>query len=323
MKISEKELVHEAGITGFRAEMLEKVWQLMNILDGIQEHIFLRNRLVLKGGTALNLFFFNLPRLSVDIDLNYIGAVERSQMQAERQDIERAFESIFLRHALSVHRIPNKHAGGKWQLKYLSALGGNGNLEVDVNFMFRIPLGEMIKKKSCQVGTRQSQPIALLDVHELGAGKLAALFGRHASRDLFDAHELLRHPGIDFKALKLLSIIYSAMNGKDWRKISLDAIQFEKKEVNQQLIPVLRKNRLKESGNLTEDLLLGCKQALGQFFPLQSNENEFLTLFFDHGKIDASLLTQEEVLRGKIESHPLLRWQAQLVLKKKIGSHSL
>ncbi len=236
-------------------------------------------------------------------------------MQAERQDVERALESIFLRHGLSVHRIPNKHAGGKWQLKYLSALGGNGNLEVDVNFMFRIPLGEVIKKQSCQVGARQSRPVALLDMHELGAGKLAALFGRHASRDLFDAHELLIYPGINFKALKLLSIIYSAMSGKDWRKISLDAIQFEKKEVSQQLIPVLRKNRLKESGNLTEDLLQGCKQALGQFFPLQSNESEFLTLFFDHGKIDGSLLTQEKDLRGKIESHPLLRWQ---VLKNKI-----
>lgn len=49
MKISEKELIHESGTTGFRAEILEKVWQLMNVLDGIQDHIFLRDRLVLKG----------------------------------------------------------------------------------------------------------------------------------------------------------------------------------------------------------------------------------------------------------------------------------
>lgn len=285
MKISEKELVHEAGTTGFRAEMLEKVWRLMNILDGIQEHIFLRNRLVLKGGTALNLFFFNLPRLSVDIDLNYIGAVDRSQMQAERHGIERALESIFLRHGLSVHRIPNKHAGGKWQLKYLSVLGGNGNLEVVVNFMFRIPLDKVIKKRSCKIGARQSQPMALLDIHELGAGKLAALFGCHASRDLFDAHELLTDSRIDFKKLKLLSIIYSAMSGKDWRKVSPDVIQFEKKEVGQQLIPILRKNTLKGSAHLTEVLLRGCKLAIERFFPVQSNEEAFLTLFFDHGKI--------------------------------------
>jgi len=289
----------------------------MKILNGIQEHIFLRDRLVLKGGTALNLFFFNLPRLSVDIDLNYIGAVERSQMLIEREDIERALESIFLRAGLSVHRIPNKHAGGKWQLKYLSVLGGNGNLEVDVNFMFRVPLGQVIKKQSCKVGNRQSQPIALLDIYVLGAGKLAALFGRHASRDLFDAHELLTYPEINFQTLKLLSVIYAAMSGKDWRQVSPHDIKFEKKEVNQQLIPVLRKNALKENANWSEDLLRGCRQVLGRLFPLQSNENEFFSTFFDHGKLDVSFLTQDKVLQRRIESHPLLQWQAQIILKNK------
>ena len=53
----------------------------MAILDGISAHPFLKERLVLKGGTALNLFFFDLPRLSVDIDLNYIGQLDRQDMQ--------------------------------------------------------------------------------------------------------------------------------------------------------------------------------------------------------------------------------------------------
>ncbi|MCG2795115.1 MAG: nucleotidyl transferase AbiEii/AbiGii toxin family protein [Actinomycetia bacterium] len=36
-------------------------------------------KLVLKGGTALNLFYLDMPRLSVDIDLNYIGAAGRER----------------------------------------------------------------------------------------------------------------------------------------------------------------------------------------------------------------------------------------------------
>ena len=75
------------------------------------------------------------------------------------------------------------------------------------------------------------------------------------------------------------------MSGKDWRKVSPDVIQFEKKEVGQQLIPILRKNTLKGSAHLTEVLLRGCKLAIERFFPVQSNEEAFLTLFFDHGKI--------------------------------------
>ena len=74
MKIFKDLLIRESNQTGFRAEILEKVWQLMNVLEGINAHPYLQERLVLKGGTALNLFVFDLPRLSVDIDLNYIGS---------------------------------------------------------------------------------------------------------------------------------------------------------------------------------------------------------------------------------------------------------
>jgi hypothetical protein len=39
----------------------------MNVLEGINANPYLQERLVLKGGTALNLFVFDLPRLSVDL----------------------------------------------------------------------------------------------------------------------------------------------------------------------------------------------------------------------------------------------------------------
>ena len=93
----------------------------------------------MKGGTALNLFIFDLPRLSVDIDFNYIGQHDRDTMLMERPLIEQALEAIFQREGMGIQRIPLKHAGGKWQLKYESALGGRGNLEVDLNFMFGFP----------------------------------------------------------------------------------------------------------------------------------------------------------------------------------------
>src|SRR3989338_8005064 len=124
MEISKQELMREANETGFRPEIMEKVWHLMAILDGISVHPFLRERLVLKGGTALNLFVFDLPRLSVDIDLNYIGQLNREDMLLEHPLIEQALEAIFQREQMVIKRIPQKHAGGKWQLKYDSALGG-------------------------------------------------------------------------------------------------------------------------------------------------------------------------------------------------------
>ena len=53
MKIYKEELLQGVSETGFRPEILEKVWRLMSILDGINTHPFLKNRLVLKGGTAV------------------------------------------------------------------------------------------------------------------------------------------------------------------------------------------------------------------------------------------------------------------------------
>jgi len=319
MQISENELMREAKETGFRPEIMEKVWHLMAILDGISVHPFLKERLVLKGGTVLNLFFFDLPRLSVDIDLNYIGQLDRQQMLLERPEVEKALEAIFQREGLSIRRIPEKHAGGKWQLRYASVLGGNGNLEVDLNYMFRMPLYGIHKKHSHSIGTRKTKEIPLLDLHELGAGKLSALFGRHASRDLFDAHQLLTTCSLDIEQLRLACLVYGAMGSKDWRQILGDEINFDERELKDQLIPVLRKRAFRNDDWLTwtNQLLADCKTALTALFPLRKRERAFLQSLFEGGTIDAALITDDHNLTEKINTHPLLQWKAKLVLENR------
>jgi predicted nucleotidyltransferase component of viral defense system len=75
VKFSSSEVLQAAEATGFKAEMVEKALHLLNLLNALNSHPFLKGKWVLKGGTALNMFLFNLPRLSVDIDLNYIVAL--------------------------------------------------------------------------------------------------------------------------------------------------------------------------------------------------------------------------------------------------------
>lgn len=82
MKLSSDRLLQEANATGFRPESLEKVLRLIGLLNAIFRLPDLASRLVLKGGTALNLFLFDLPRLSVDIDQNYIGSGDLKVMEA-------------------------------------------------------------------------------------------------------------------------------------------------------------------------------------------------------------------------------------------------
>ena len=83
MRISPEKLRDEAESTGFKADVLEKAALLLGGLEAICNHHALKGRLALKGGTALNLFVFQIPRLSVDIDLNYVGAQSRSAYSLE------------------------------------------------------------------------------------------------------------------------------------------------------------------------------------------------------------------------------------------------
>ena len=129
-----EDLQREAEATGFRSEALEKVLRLLELLEGFRSHPFLKSRVALKGGTALNLFVFEVPRLSVDIDLNYTGATDRDVMLAERPKVEQAIEAVCGRLGIQIKRVPAEHAGGKWRLAYTSVSGRSGTLEIDVNF---------------------------------------------------------------------------------------------------------------------------------------------------------------------------------------------
>lgn len=53
---------------GFIRDNLEKVMRLVEILNYFHDSPLLSKSLVLKGGTAINLTVFQLPRLSVDIE---------------------------------------------------------------------------------------------------------------------------------------------------------------------------------------------------------------------------------------------------------------
>lgn len=115
MTISRRHLQAQAGKLGFDPRTFEKVARLLELLGSLRAHPYLRDRLVLKGGTALNLFQFAVPRLSVDIDLNYIGASDRETMLAERPLVEQALQAVFARENLSVRHQPpvKEHAGDK------------------------------------------------------------------------------------------------------------------------------------------------------------------------------------------------------------------
>jgi len=299
MKLIESDIIPIAKKTGFRIEMIEKVLLLINLLGTLNSHPFLKGKWVLKGGTALNLFLLNLPRLSVDIDINYIGKLDREKMLAERPGIEQATQAVFSREGFIIKRLPEEHAGGKWRLGYQSITGQPGNLEVDLNFMYRQPLFDISIIDSHPFGNFQAKKVPVLDLHELAAGKLTALLSRGQARDLYDCYQILSMHDIKYDYLRIAFVVYGAMNRKDWRTVSIEDLDFDASELARQLMPTLNIEIQKENmptAKFGEKLLGNCKKALSSVLPLVDTEMEFLSWLLDKGEINPSILTSDKTL---------------------------
>jgi hypothetical protein len=311
--ITREHLERAASETGFSVDALEKVGVLVRLLDLIGAHPFLGPRLALKGGTALNLFLFELPRLSVDIDVNYIGRPERETMIAERPQLEAALSQVASRLGLSVKRAPDDHAGGKWRLGYTSALGRPAIVEVDVNYMLRVPLWEATPQDSPEFLGDRAKRLRVLDAHELAAGKLAALIARRASRDLFDARELLSRGTLERDRLRVAFVVYGGINRTDWRTVSASAVDVTAEEVRTQLVPTLRRDMRPEANAVARwaaALVEETRALLGAVLPLNESERLFLDRLNGEGVIDASLLTSDPALQARILDNPGLQWKA-------------
>lgn len=320
MNLTRQDLDREAAATGFAPQTLEKVIRLLGLLDALRSHPFLKGRIALKGGTALNLFVLDVPRLSVDIDLNYIGARDRDTMLSERPRLEESIRAVCGREGLSVRRAPLEHAGGKWRLAFASALLPSGNLELDVNFLLRIPLWPVRPQASRQLGAHQATDVPVLDLHELIAGKLAALLARNASRDVFDAVQVLRRDDLDAAKLRLAFVVYGGASRRDWREVSVDDVHLSSEDLRRELLPTLRAatqgtNR-EAVETLAESLVGECRDRLGVVLPLRPQEREFLALLNDRGEIAPDLLTSDEAAKAVIREHPALLWKASNVARR-------
>lgn len=314
-------LLKEARNGSYKPEILEKVYRLMSVLDQFMSVSYLRDRLVLKGGTALNLFYFDeVPRLSVDIDFNYIGQIEREKMLQERPIVNDAINQILLQNQFELDRSPTHHAGGKMVWRYPSVLGQKGNLEIDLNYMYRQSLWP-IKIMTSKMMPDKNIKVPVLDIHELAAGKLSALFSRTASRDLFDSHYLLTKCNIEPQKLRTSFTIYLAMTEISLSNLNQQYIEYNLMDIRNRLFPVFRQEALPRSQSALKrwanDTLGGLHEALSILLPLKKEEIEFISLIREQGIIKPELLTEDKRLISVVEMHPAIVWMAKKINKEK------
>jgi hypothetical protein len=306
-----------AAESGFRTDTVEKVLRLCAILERLDRHPTTRGAWVLKGGTALNLVHLDVPRMSVDIDLNFVGAVDRESMRAVRPEFEAALAAVCEREGCTVKRAPDEHAGGKFRLRYVSVLGGSQNLEVDVSYVARVPLlgSERLVTRFPPDRTVEVPTLSLL---ELAAGKFTALVQRSVARDAYDAANLLRlAPGLLESAEFRLAFVCSMGGGRyDPREIARPDLVPEPHAVREQLIPLLRERGAGHAADADEVHAQLCRALDGvidRLLDWSPAERRFLDMLHDDGVVAAEALHADPAVQERIRSQPMLQWKAQNV----------
>ncbi len=310
--------------SGFRKDSVEKVMRLCRVLRRLDSHPTTAGAWLLKGGTALNLLHLDVPRLSVDIDLNFIGASDREGMLSARPAFEAALAAVCEREGCTVKRTPSEHAGGKFRLRFASVIGGSQNLEVDVSYVARVPLLGT-ERRSTRFPEGDPVEVTTLPLLELAAGKFTALMQRSVPRDAFDAANLLRRiPDLLEGANFRLAFVCSVAGGRhDPRCLEPSDPAPAVQAIRQQLLPMLQQDGSASSPDpavLQEEIqahLEGVAERLLRWSPA---EREFLDRLHDEGELDATLLHPDPRVQQRIQTQPMLLWKAQNVRRHRKGA---
>jgi predicted nucleotidyltransferase component of viral defense system len=161
----------------------------------------------LKGGTAINLFIRNMPRLSVDIDLTYLPVAPRAQ---SLQAIDAAMKRIAarIREVLGA-QVAETQLRSEGVVTKLVARAGGVQTKIEVTPVLRGCVYEPAVRAVAPAVEEAFgfAEISVVSFADLYAGKIVAALDRQHPRDLFDARDLMANEGID-DALRRAFIVY-------------------------------------------------------------------------------------------------------------------
>ncbi|MBA1334260.1 MAG: hypothetical protein HPY66_1969 [Firmicutes bacterium] len=120
---------------GFVRDTLEKVYRLADILEYLNTNPLLKESLALKGGTAINLTIFNLPRLSVDIDPDYLKADSKEEMLKNREIINSTVTRYMLSQGYTQSpKTKTHHSLNSWVYEYINTGGNKDIIKLEINY---------------------------------------------------------------------------------------------------------------------------------------------------------------------------------------------
>lgn len=300
--------------TGYLANNLEKVIRLLDVLDFIFSKSSFKDALSLKGGTAINLVYTDLRRLSVDIDLDYHRFLEKERVIEDRESILRELDDYMESEG---YVVSDKSRGSvilaSRMYSYKSAFGNNDNIKVEINFIDRVSVCD-VKTTIIEFFGKQASVI-LPTKEEVYAMKIAALIDRSKPRDLYDVDYFFNNifGDVDKSILRKMVTFYLSLDGIfDVNNSLYDGIRsISKSSVKRELMPVLKK----DEKFILEDAQNRVIELLSDLLSLSENELSYLKSF-SKGDFNPTLLFDKETAE-RVANHPMAKWRALNIEKAK------
>ena len=294
---------------GFVRDTFEKVCRLADVLAFMESDALLSDTLALKGGTAINLTIFDLPRLSVDIDMDYSKDVSREAMLQEREQISKHISKYMDAAGYNISSKSKKyHALDSFVYEYINAGGMKDNLKIEINYMLRCHVFPVLRRAVRLPW--DDKELSVLSVHpmEIFSAKTIALLNRSAARDLYDMFNLQKYGLLD-KSQEILfkkciifyfaitsQIVPDHFNFDGIRKISAQKIKTD-------LIPVSRRTERFDLSTAQDQVENYLKEIL-----LPEGDLSFWKAFAK-GEYKPALLFDDVELLSRISRHPMALWK--------------
>ncbi|OQB23521.1 MAG: hypothetical protein BWY11_01820 [Firmicutes bacterium ADurb.Bin182] len=297
---------------GFVRDTLEKVYRLADILEYLNTEPKLKDKLALKGGTAINLIIFNLPRLSVDIDLDYLINESREEMLRNREVINSTLARFM---ELSGYNLSPKskkpHSLDSWVYEYVNLGGNKDNIKIEINYSLRAHVFSTQEMRIVTEHFESEYKLNCLNSIEIFGSKINALLSRSAARDLYDTYNMIKFKLFDEMEERLLRkciIFYTAISAKKINKAfniaAIDSLTNHK--IRTDLIPVLTRQ---DSFDL-EKAKKAVKDYLSELMVLTPSEKEFFDCFEKKEYIPQLLFEDSEIIK-RVENHPMALWRTR------------
>lgn len=285
-------------------------YKQVQLLLQLIPHIAKHDCFALKGGTAINLFIREFPRLSVDIDLVFLPVLERN---ASLSAIKSALDSIADAISTSVpaSKVSKSYEDKRDALR-LTVVRDSVMIKIELSPVLRGTVYEPAVRPVCEAVEDEFgyAEMAVVSFADLYAGKICAALDRQHPRDLFDVKFLLDNEGLT-DALRKALLVYVISHPRPIAEL----LRPHFKEISGIYEGEFR--RMAEVDVPLADLQAVREQLVAQIHAEMTSDERAFLLSFKRRQPDWALLGLDH-----IDQLPAVRWKLHNLSKMPADKHA-